>query len=79
MFLSTRQVAERYGVTIDQVQRWIASGDLVAIVANRKLGMKKPRYRISLAALEAFEALRSAAPAPKKRRRKVATKDVAFY
>jgi excisionase family DNA binding protein len=68
--LTVARVAERYGVTEGTVLAWISSGELKALNVGRKPGAKKPRWRVSETALEAFEAARSAAaPAPPKARR----------
>jgi hypothetical protein len=62
--LTVRDVMNRFGVTQATVLGWIAGGELKAINVGRKLGAKKPRWRVTQAAVEAFEALRSATPAP---------------
>jgi excisionase family DNA binding protein len=56
------QVAERLGVSADKVLLWIRSGELRAVnVATRLDG--RPRWRVDLADLMAFEERRSAVPA----------------
>lgn len=55
-------VAERYGVTAATVLAWIRGGELAAVNVSRSFSSRKPRYRISTAALEAFEAHRAPAP-----------------
>jgi excisionase family DNA binding protein len=52
-------VADRYGVGVDKVLRWIAAGELRALnVAASPEG--RPRWRIDLADLAAFEERREA-------------------
>jgi excisionase family DNA binding protein len=69
--LTVQQVADRYSVTAHTVLGWIACGELRAINVGRTRGAKKPRWRITPAALDAFEAARSTTPpAPVAPRRK---------
>jgi excisionase family DNA binding protein len=76
--LSVKELCERYGVNQHTVLGWIRSGELTAINVGRRLGTKKPRWRITPEALKAFELLRTpAAPIPRTRRRKQA--DLNFY
>lgn len=49
-FYSLEDVAERYGVSIRTVRRWIKKGDLIA----HRFGHQ---YRVSAADLETFERL----------------------
>jgi excisionase family DNA binding protein len=78
--LSVRDVCERYGVGEHTVLGWIASGELNAVNVGRRLGAKKPRWRITQEALDAFEALRTPTPpAPRTRRRKRPTDVIQFY
>lgn len=69
--LSVQEVADRYGVGTRTVLLWIKSGELRATDCSRRAGAKKPRWRVSQAALDEFERLRSASPppAPVRRRR----------
>lgn len=62
-YLTPPAVAERYGVDVHRVHAWIHRGELRAI--NVGDGAQRPRFRISPADLVAFEAARSAGPAPK--------------
>lgn len=74
------EVAGRYGVGERTVLSWIAAGELRAVNVNRKVGSRKPRWRITPEALAAFEALRSPTPTPPRQRRRRATGDVInFY
>ena len=67
--LTPSLIAERYAISVDKVLGWIRSGELRGInVATSPTG--RPRYRIDLADLEAFEARRAAVPAPKAKRRR---------
>jgi excisionase family DNA binding protein len=78
--LSVRDVCERYGVGEHTVLGWIASGELRAINVGRRSGAKKPRWRITQEALEAFEAQRTPTPpAPRTRRRKRPPGVIEFY
>jgi excisionase family DNA binding protein len=67
---SVRDLCERYAVSEHTVLGWIASGELRALNVGRRLGAKKPRWRITQEALDAFEALRTPTPPPPKTRRK---------
>jgi excisionase family DNA binding protein len=70
MTLTVRDVCERYGVTEHTVLGWIRSGELRAVNVGRRLGAKKPRWRVTAEALSAFEALRTPTPPPPLGRRK---------
>jgi excisionase family DNA binding protein len=62
--LTVPEVARRLRVGADKIRAWLASGHLRGIdVAARRGG--RPRWRVHLADLEAFEAARAAAPIPK--------------
>jgi excisionase family DNA binding protein len=69
--MTVKDVADHYAVTIHTVLSWISSGELLAVNVGRRPG-KKPRWRISQAALDRFEQLRTATPpiprAPRRRR-----------
>jgi excisionase family DNA binding protein len=78
--LSVRDVSERYGVSEHTVLGWIHSGELRAINVGRKAGAKKPRWRITQEALDAFEALRTPCPLPPRtKRRKRPMGVIEFY
>lgn len=81
MTFTIRQTAARYGVGQHTVLSWIASGDLLAINVGRSIGGKKPRWRITMEAISAFEQLRSARPIEPtpRRRRSHAASVVEFY
>ncbi len=71
MTRSVRDIAAHFAVGQHTVLHWIARGDLKAINCGRERTGKKPRWRITDAALEAFENIRSAsAPKPPHRRTK---------
>lgn len=75
-----KEVAQLRRVSVGTVLGWIASGELRAINVARKLGSKKPRWRITEEALTEFEATRTAIPpAPKARRRRRDPAVVEFY
>lgn len=67
-----KQVAERYGVQVDAVDRWVDAGELVGVLVNRTPNPKRRRLRFSEQALAEFEAKRSTAPPskPKRQRRR---------
>lgn len=75
-------VAAYFTVTEHTVLGWIRSGELRAINVGRQRTGGKPRWRITTAALEAFEAARAAtppAPKPARRRRQPASEVIRFY
>jgi excisionase family DNA binding protein len=77
---SVRNICERYGVSEHTVLQWIRSGELRAVNVGRRLGAKKPRWRIPQAALEAFELARAVAPPPPRtRRRQRPAEVIEFY
>jgi hypothetical protein len=59
---------ERVGVHV--VLRWIASGELKAHNAARHANARRPSWRITAEALDAFRAVRTPTPAPRKGRRR---------
>lgn len=72
------QIAQRYGIKPDKVIAWIKAGELRAInVAERATG--RPRYRIALADLLAFEERRTARPPVKPLRHQHKTAGVTQY
>jgi hypothetical protein len=73
-------IALRHSVSDKTVRGWIRNGELKAINAGRTPNGRKPRWRITQAALEAFEALRtSTPPAPRTRRTKQSNGELSFY
>jgi excisionase family DNA binding protein len=78
---SIRQIAQQCGVSVRTVRAWIRAGELKAVNMSRTPGSRKPRWRVTQAALDAFLALRTSrpsAPAPRSRR-KTAAEDFSFY
>jgi hypothetical protein len=76
------EVMRRYGVGQNTVLLWISNGSLKAINIGRSSGAKRPRWRITQTAIEAFEASRTAATpsAPRTRSRRKRTGEVVqFY
>lgn len=65
---SVNQVAEKYSVSSDTVLSWLASGQLKGLNVGRCPGAKRPRWRITQAALDAFEAVRASSVVEKARR-----------
>ena len=79
--MTVKDVAERFGVKEHAVLLWINSGELKAIDVRRHMTTgERPRWRISEAALQAFEELRTK-PLPPERteRRKRSAEVVEFY
>jgi excisionase family DNA binding protein len=77
--LSVRDLCERCGVSEHTVVSWIHSGQLKAVNVGRRPGAKKPRWRITREALEAFEQLRTPATPPPRTRRKRPADVIEFY
>lgn len=59
---SVKEVAERYGVSPSTVSAWIAKGEMRAVNVSRSFASRKPRYRITDAALSEFDCFRAAVP-----------------
>ena len=77
---TVQDIQRRYGVTVHTVLGWIRSGELRAVNVGRRLGAKKPRWRVSQEALDAFEQLRTPASAqPTATRRKRPSEVIEFY
>jgi len=76
---SVHDIASRFDVTEHTVLSWINSGELRAVNVGRRAGMKKPRWRITRAALEAFERLRSVTPPRSKVKRRKCQDVIEFY
>ena len=64
-----RDIAERFGVDRAKVLAWIGRGELRAVNVADKIG-GRPRYRVTLDAILAFEAALSTVPLPKVSRRR---------
>lgn len=81
MTYTIRDICNRYGVNEHTVLAWIHSGELKAVNVGVAPGKKKPRWRITQGAVDAFEALRAATPpAPTPRRRRKQSADIVqFY
>ena len=62
---SVAEVAQMHAVDHGKVLAWIASGELAAFNAAERRG-RRPRWRITLAALECFEAARASTPPPQR-------------
>ncbi len=78
--LTVRDVQDRYGVTAATVLTWIRAGELQAVNVSRSAKSKKPRWRITAMAIDAFEATRMPnSPRPRARRRTQPTDVIAFY
>ena len=68
--LSANGVAKRYGVGLDKVLGWIRRGELEAVNISTSLAQQKPRWSISMEAIEKFERRRKSTVnlIPKQRR-----------
>jgi len=77
--LTVQDVATRYGVGLHTVLAWVRSGELRALNVGRKPGAKKPRWRITTEALEAFELRRSHTPPPTPARRRKRQPVIDYY
>jgi excisionase family DNA binding protein len=79
--LSVHDICERYGVSEHTVLTWINRGELRAVNVGRRLGAKKPRWRITQEALDAFEQLRTPSPPPPRMCRRKGTEAgiIQFY
>ncbi|MSQ94327.1 MAG: DNA-binding protein [Gemmataceae bacterium] len=78
--LSVRDLCDRYGVGEHTVLSWIRSGELRAVNVGRRPGAKKPRWRITQEALDAFELSRTPTPPqPRALRRKRPVEVIEFY
>jgi excisionase family DNA binding protein len=77
---TVQEIHRRYGVTVQTVLGWIHSGELRAVNVGRRPGAKKPRWRITQEALDAFEQARTPTPPPPRGRRRKRPADVVeFY
>ena len=78
--LTVADVSDRYSVDQHTVLAWIRSGELRAVNVGRRPGSRKPRWRISVEALAAFERSRTASPPmPIVKHRKSSADVIAFY
>ena len=75
-----KDICERFAVGEHTVLGWIHRGQMVAINVSRKCG-SRPKWRVTLESLTAFEQLRTPQqPLPRTRRKKQQQRDViAFY
>lgn len=77
---TVQDLCVRYSVTVHTVLSWIRSGELVAVNVGRNLRAKKPRWRITQEALDAFELARTPTPPPPRAlRRKRQRSVIEFY
>lgn len=66
MTLTIKQVAAELQTSVKSVQAWIIAGELRAFSVSRKIGSRKPRWRVTAEALTEFMATRATAPAKAK-------------
>ena len=76
---TVQQLQERFGCKPHVILHWIRSGQLKAVSITRSPSARKPRWRISKEALEAFETARTASATPAPRRARRAAPDVVQY
>jgi len=76
--LSVKELRQIYCVGPATIHDWIRNGELKAICVNRRPGCKKIRWRVTEAALAAFEALRTHNPPPP-RTHKRNSSEINFY
>lgn len=69
-YLTPPQYARRIGVKPERVIAWIRDGSLRAIDTSEKPGITRPRYKIPLDAIVAFEIGRTPIPPQRRRRRR---------
>lgn len=62
MFLNVKELQKRFNVTEPTVLQWIKSGELRAVNVGRKANAGKPRWRVSVEVVEAFEKSRANFP-----------------
>lgn len=78
--LTPKQLADRYGVGVPVVLAWIRTGQLPALNVSRSASAKRATWRITAAAVAAFEAARAARPVPAvRRKRKQVAGVIEFY
>ncbi|VTR95066.1 : HTH_17 [Gemmata massiliana] len=78
--LTVSDLAKKYGVGEATVLTWITRDELRATNVPRSARSKRPRWRISQAVLEAFEAARTPTPVePVARRTKPQRGVIKFY
>jgi len=80
MHFTVGKASTRFGVSEHTVLHWIHTGQLAAVNVGRAPGKLKPRWRISQAAIDAFETARTATATPAPRRaRRAAPDNIPFY
>lgn len=78
--MTVRDVAELYEVSENTVLTWLHNGSLRGVNVAPDIRSKKPKWRISQAAIDAFEELRTPSPPlPRAPRRKRHGEVIEFY
>jgi excisionase family DNA binding protein len=83
--LTVAEVAEALGVCTETVRRLIAAGELRGVLVSVNRRSTKPRYKVALAELHAFQLLRTAAPKqpepkqPARRRQRKTSHVIEFF
>ncbi len=76
---TVHDVELRFGVSEGTVLGWVRSGQLKALNVGRTRSAKRPRWRITQGAVDAFEASRTATPPEPRARRAKPADVVEFY
>jgi len=79
LYLTPPEIAERYGISLEKVLNWIRSGDLRALNVATRLGGERPRWKVSIADLLAFQERRVAVPPAAPAQRQKRTAEVGNY
>ena len=83
--LTPPEIARRWGVSPETVIGWVRSGQLRAVDVSSRPGIGRPRFRIDIADLSAFENRRQVIPRgkngnnPSRRRRRKPAGVVEFF
>ncbi len=76
---TVHEIELRFGVSEGTVLVWVRSGELKALNVGRDSGAKRPRWRVTQGAVDAFEASRTATPPEPRARRAKPADVVEFY
>ncbi|MCE9562877.1 MAG: helix-turn-helix domain-containing protein [Planctomycetes bacterium] len=81
IMFTVEDLRQRFGVTEATILTWIHAGELKAINVGRHPGLKRPRWRVTQAALDAFEEARTptATPIKSRPRKRAVSGVIEFY